>query len=59
MSSSEQGGSPAEDEHGENNEEQEKHFKPSRNFNFRLSKKQIFKLKQVFDAHGLVYVFSK
>jgi len=45
MSSSE------EDEHGENNEEQEKHFKPSRNFNFRLSKKQIFKLKQVFDAH--------
>lgn len=26
-------------------------FQPSKNFNFRLSKKQIFKMKQVFDAH--------
>ena len=28
-----------------------KHFRPSKNFNYRLSKKQIFKMKQVFDAH--------
>lgn len=30
---------------------QVKEFKPSANFNYRLSKKQIFKMKQIFDVY--------